>query len=233
MFCQDGADPGRGVKKKGSFFSFLAGIEGRILCAGCIAVVLYVLFLAVLFFLVPKTFHVVLGMTATHVAFGRAAGMSLGYSLGLPNIHVIVINLVIETLVVILFYPLFVLSFKKLLVLKPLSAFMDKIRLGAEKHEKVVRKFGIAALAVFVFIPFWMTGPIVGSAIGFLLGFPWWLTLTAVLGGTYIAVVVWGVLLKGLFHSAAVYGPLAPIILLAVIILLSLISHLINKLHKK
>lgn len=222
---------GRDTKK--AFFFLFTSIEGRILSAGCAAAVLYAIFLVILFFISPSIGRAVTTMTITHILFGRAAGMSYGYTKGLPGLEIIIINMIIETLVVVLFYPLFVLSWKKLLVLKPLSSFMEKIRNRAEKNKGIIRKFGIAALAIFVFIPFWMTGPIVGSAIGFLLGFPWWLTFSAVLGGTYVAVIIWGVLLRGLFENALTHSPLAPVLLLAVIIVLSAAGHIINRILKK
>lgn len=54
-------------------------------------------------------------MTATNIIFGRAAGISVGYTMGLDHIVVVTVNMLIETILVLLFYPLFVLSWRRLL----------------------------------------------------------------------------------------------------------------------
>jgi hypothetical protein len=78
-----------------------------------------------------------------------------------------------------------------------------------------------------------MTGPVVGSAIGYLIGFPAWLTVSVVLVGTYIAMAGWAYLLFGLHTHAAVFGPLAPALIVGLIILIFLAGYWLNQRREK
>jgi len=74
-----------------------------------------------------------------------------------------------------------------------------------------------------------MMGPVVGSAIGYLLGFPAWLTLSVVLTSTYIAMGGWAYLLFSLHTHAAVFGPWASVLIVGLIVLIILIGYWINR----
>ena len=95
-----------------------------------------------------------------------------------------------------------------------------------------VRRYGVAGLFLFVWFPFWMTGPVLGSAIGYLLGFPAWLTLTVVLAGAYVTIVGWAYLLFDPYIRAAVLGSWAPVLIIGLIILVILAVYQFN-LHGK
>jgi hypothetical protein len=85
----------------------------------------------------------------------------------------------------------------------------------------VVRKLGIAGLFVFVFAPFWMTGPVVGAIIGFLIGLRPWVNLAVVLISTYIAIGVWALLLNELNIWASTVNQFAPYALFVAIVLIA------------
>ena len=74
-----------------------------------------------------------------------------------------------------------------------------------------------------------MTGPVVGAAIGYLLGFSAWLTVSIVLAGTYIAMSAWGWLLFDLHTRAAIFGPWAPALIVGIFILIVLASYWLNR----
>jgi len=133
---------------------------------------------------------------------------------------------------VLLFYPLFVFSMRKLVVFPSLKRLLDRTHAAAEHHHDTVRRYGIVGLFVFVWFPFWMTGPVVGAAIGYLLAFPSWLTLSVVLVGTYIAMLGWAWLLFGLYTRAAVFGPWAPALIVGTFILIVLVSYWLHRRRK-
>jgi uncharacterized membrane protein len=168
----------------------------------------------------------VVGMTATHVLFGRIAGMTFGYTLGMGHDIVVPVNLVIETLLVMLFYPVFVLSWQRLLDIPRLHDILGKTRRAAERHQNTIRRYGPLGLFMFVWFPFWMTGPLVGCIIGFLIGLRPVINLGVVLGGTYMAIITYALLLKELNDQVAAIGPYAPLILLGVVIAVFGIVHL-------
>jgi len=203
--------------------------EGRILISGLILGLLYVAALGCSLLISQKTFQVLTAMTATHVLFGRAAAMSFGYTMDLGHATVVPVNLVIETIMVLLFYPLFVLSWRRLLVIQGFKNMMERISVAASTHQKIVRRYGILGLLVFVWFPFWMTGPLVGGAVGFLLGLPAWLTLVVVLSGTYLAIGSWAVILLELHERVARFSPYGSVILLGIVVLIAVIAYLLHR----
>jgi uncharacterized membrane protein len=207
--------------------------EGRILILAFGLVLLYVVGLAFGFLWAPDTAHVLLGMTATNVLFGRAAGLSLGYAVGLGHEIVVPINMLIETILVVLFYPLFVFSWGHLLGLRALRSLMRRIQRAAEANRDKVQSYGIAGLFLFVLVPFWMTGPVVACAIGFLINLRPWVNLGIVLGATYLAIGLWALLLRQLHDWATAYSHYAPMILVLTLLLLVVLVRLARRVRTK
>lgn len=207
--------------------------EGRILVAGLVMAILGIAWLTLSWLWVPEKSQVLVAMTATNIIFGRAAGISVGYTMGLDHIVVVLVNMLIETILVLLFYPLFVLSWRRLLVIQALRNFMERTGKAAEAHRETIRKYGMLGLFVFVWSPFWMTGPVVGCAIGFLLDLRPWFTLTVVLAGTYLAITCWAILLLEIHYHVAAYSSFAPIILMAIVILIVVFGRLLHGLHRE
>jgi len=155
--------------------------------------------------------------------------MSIGYAGGYGHALVIPVNMWVETVLVLLFYPVFVLSMRKLVVFPKLKRILESTQQAAEHHQDRVRRYGIVGLFVFVWFPFWMTGPVVGSAIGYLLGFPAWLTLSVVLASTYIAMGGWAYLLFDLYTRASALGPLAPLVIIGLILIMIFAGYRLNR----
>ena len=212
---------------------FLAIAEGRLLLAGVGLALIYTFWLGIKFLLSPDESQVLIGMTATEIMFGRAAGMAFGYSLGLKHITVIPVCMMIETVLVLIFYPLFVFSWRHLLVIKGLKKMFDRMHKSAERHKGTIQKYGLIGLFVFVWFPFWMTGPVVGCIIGFLLGLRAWLNITVVLAGTYTAIFGWAFFLRQLHEHVAHYGSYATMVLLALLAIIIILGHFLYRtLHK-
>ena len=177
----------------------------------------------------PQASRMIGAMTFFNIVFGRIVSMSIGYAGGYGHALVIPVNTWVETVLVLLFYPVFVFSMRKLVVFPKLKRFMERTRAAAERHHDKVRRYGIAGLFIFVWFPFWMTGPVVGSAIGYLLGFPAWLTVFVVLTGTYVAMGGWAYIMFGVHSHAAMIGPWAPALLVVVIIFFVLAGYWLNR----
>ena len=192
--------------------------ESRFLAAGLVAATIGITVLAMSWRWAPEKFQVLVAMTATNIIFGRAAGLSVGYSMNLGHSIVLPVNMITETILVLLFYPLFVLSWNRLLVIPALKKIISRTSKAAEAHHEKIRKFGILGLFLFVWSPFWMTGPMVGCAIGYLIGLSPIFTMTVVLSGTYLAITCWAFLLYELQDHIAKASPFAPFILLAIIL---------------
>ena len=210
-------------------FSLYASAEGRILLAGLTLAGLMVLALGIGWNLFPDRGFVYATMTGLNLIIGRAAGMSFGYASGLGHAQVVPLNMLIESIQVMVVYPLFALSWQHLIVLRPLQPYVARMYRTAEARGGMVRKFGIAGLFVFGFVPFWMTGPVVGSIIGFLIGLRPWVNVVVVLASTYIAIGVWALLLNELSAWAATVNRFAPYALFLAIVLIIAAARLLTR----
>jgi len=208
--------------------SLLSSGEGRLLLVGAGAAFLYTLWLGWQMLFVPDRAQIFVGMTAIQILFGRAACMAFGYSLGVDNNTVISICVIVETTLVLLFYPLFVFSWRHLLVLKWLKNTFERTRRAAEAHKGRVQKYGIAGLFIFVWIPFWMTGPMVGCVIGFLLGLRTWVNMTVVLAATYVAIIGWAFFLRQFDKQVASYNSYAAMVLILLLIAIVVLGHFLS-----
>lgn len=200
----------------------LKSSEGHVLIAGIALALLYTLWMSFQLIISTEDFQTLIGLTATEVVFGRIACMAFGYSLGLSQPEVILICIVLETILVLVFYPLFVFIWQQLLVLKWLKRMSDRIHTVAETNKDKVQKYGIVGLFAFVWLPFWMTGPVVGCMIGYLLRLRVWVNIVTVLAGTYVAILGWAFLLHQLHEKTVSYSSYAIVILTALIAALML-----------
>ena len=221
------------TNERGNKAPLLATPEGRILVLGLIFALIGITGLGLSLVWIPGISQILIAMGATNVLFGRAAGMSVGYTMRLGHAVVIPVAIYVETVLVLCFYPLFVFSWRQLLVVKALRNFMERTGRAAEIHRETIRKYGMAGLFIFVWIPFWMTGPVVGCAIGFLLNLKPYSTIVVVLAGTYFAITCWGFFLKELHIRVAEYNPYAPLILVAIVIMIAAGAYILNELRRE
>jgi uncharacterized membrane protein len=180
--------------------------EGRILAVGVGLAWLLVVALGIGWLVEPEWTLVFAAMTGLNLLIGRAAGMSFGYANGLDHAVVIGSNVLVETIQVLVIYPLFVLSWRNLVDVRRLRRFLVRMRHSAEASQLQVARYGMAGLFLFVFLPFWMTGPVVGSIIGFLIGLKPRQNLSTVLAATYVAIGIWALLFDQLNELLATYG---------------------------
>ncbi|MDO9636314.1 MAG: small multi-drug export protein [Thiobacillus sp.] len=211
--------------------TLFASTEGRMLGVGLALTGLMLLAFGIGWHLYPDHILPYAIMTGLNLIIGREAGMSFGYASGFGHAQVAPLNILVETIQVLVIYPLFVQSTRHLIKLRILESFITRIHHAAESRGGVVRKFGIAGLFVFVFAPFWMTGPVVGAIIGFLIGLRAWVNLAVVLVSTYVAIGVWGLLLNELNVWAATVNRFAPFALVVAIVLIAVAMHLFG-LHR-
>ena len=150
----------------------------------------------------------ILSITATNIIFGRMAGLSIGIASQMDTTLLIAFNLFIESIMVLIFYPLFVMSWNKLDLIsyQPLNQFMERSKKSAHKYEPVIKRYGVIGLILFVLTPFAMTGPVVGSFVGYLIGFPHYKTLLVVLFSTLVAIIIWVYLIKNFEETLIAYS---------------------------
>ncbi len=223
----------KGKKLRPLWQRLLRRPEGKILLAGLGVLLAYGTVVGLTRVWSQHAFHSLWTMTLTHIVGGPAAGMTWGYNHGLSTWVVIPANMAIQTFLVLLFYPLFVFSCRRLLVIAPLEAAMSRARAAAEAHHKAVVRYGVPGIFLFVVIPLPMTGPLVGSAIGFLIGLRPWVNVVTVLAATYVAVIGWGIALHRLVGWLEEFGLLLPYLLVAALLLVGLGVHVWSVLERK
>jgi len=208
--------------------------EGRMLLCGLALTGVMLLAFGIGWHLYPVRILPYAIMTGLNLIIGREAGMSFGYASGFSHAQVVALNILVESIQVLVIYPLFVQSTRHLITLRRLDPFITRIKHAAESGGGLVQKFGIAGLFVFVFMPFWMTGPVVGAIIGYLIGLRPWLNLAVVLGSTYIAIGLWALLLNELNAWAAAFNQSAPYALfIAILLIAAAMQWLGRHNHKK
>jgi uncharacterized membrane protein len=204
----------------------VATTEGKVFILGVVVTVWYATVVGFAWMQSPALGHSLTTLTTAHVLGGRAAGMSAGYAGNLSRGVVILANMAIETFLVLLFYPMFVFSYRRFIVIKPLEDTITRARRAAEARQRSIMKFGIPGLILFVWFPFWMTGPLVGCVIGFLIGLRTWVNLLVVLLGTYLAIFCWGLVMEKVHHRLDALGPYVPFVFVAVIVLVAVSIHI-------
>jgi uncharacterized membrane protein len=223
-----------GSKKKNHLKqTLLTSPEGRILLIGVALAAMYVLWLVIKLINSPEHFNKLIGMTGFDIMFGRAAAMIFGYSQGLGHATVIPVCIIIETILVLLFYPLFVFSWRRLLVIKWLRNTFERVHRTAEAHKAKVQKYGTIGLFVFVWLPFWMTGPVVGCVIGFLLGLKARLNIPVVVGGTSVAIFGWAFFTRRIHDRITAYSSYAAIVILILLIVIIVVGNLLLRTLQK
>lgn len=196
--------------------------EGRVLLIGIVSVLAMLLAFGICWLVAPEATTVLAAMSGLNLLIGPVAGLSFGYANGLDHVTVIVDAILIESIQVLIVFPLFVLSWNHLLDLPRLRPMLAKLQVRAESQQVWVRRLGIAGLFLFVLVPFWMTGPIVGAIIGFLIGLGTALNLTLVLTANSLAIVGWALSLHQLgritigFNRYALFAAVVALALLAV-----------------
>jgi hypothetical protein len=115
----------------------LATTEGRILLVGLVGTLLLAAGIGLAWLLTPDRAFTYIVMAGLNLSIGRAAGMSFGYASGLGHELVIPINMLIETVQVIVVYPLFALTWTHLIDTPRWNALMQRMR-AADVHAFLV-----------------------------------------------------------------------------------------------
>jgi len=202
---------------------FVSTQEGKIFIAGVLLLFGYIISIINLYLFSVKDANNLVGMTITNIFFGRAAGISFGYTAEFSDLAIIFMNAIIEFIMVLLIYPLFVLTWNKSLDIKFLKNIVINVEKQKLKYKEFFEKYGKYGLFIFVWFPFWMTGPVIGSIIGFLIGIRHYTTILIVLCGTSLAIVVWTYFLKELIFLLNQIGDYSAYILLILFVIIALV----------
>ena len=165
--------------------------EGKVLIAGVFQLILLVCiigFYGVVDYERARTLSLAF---IAHTFGGRAAGIGLCIMNELNLVWIIVYNFYLEILIVCFTYSTFVLSLNNYIKAKWVKSQTNQLMQKADKYKDKIGKYGWVGIFIFVMIPLPVTGPVIGSSIGYLLKMGVWHNFTAVLSGTLAAIVAW------------------------------------------
>jgi hypothetical protein len=209
----------------------LARSEGRILVAGIAAMVVFAVWLTLQAIHAPEQSHALLGFSILALFAGRPAAILFAHSMKLPFFVILTVPAAVETIVVLIFYPLFAFSCQRLVTFKSLQKAFRRLTKTAETHEAKIRQYGPSGLFVLsLVLPF---GPLVGSIAGFLLRMPTWLTMTTVLSATYLAIFVLALLLGRVNSYVSSYGPGATGVMVIIVIAIAILRDILRRRAEK
>jgi uncharacterized membrane protein len=182
----------------------------------------------------PAYLTTLLNMTLTNPTLGRLASLSIGVAQQMDALVTITFSLLLEMIQVFLLYPLFVKSWHKVESLKftTLQRYFTKAKESIARYQPLLHKYGMLGLIFFVLIPLAMTGPVVGSFAGFVIGFSHRKTLTTIFIATFASMAVWYYLITYFEEQLVRYSDLfmkGVFILIAILALWYVVKRLIIK----
>ena len=166
-------------------------VEGKILILGIFLSLILLAataFYAVTDFDTAKT--LVLAFFA-HTFGGRAAGIGLCILNDFGAFATIFYNFYLEVLIVCFTYAVFVLTTSNYVRVEWVIRAMDRIAEKAMEQKDKIERYGWIGIFLFVMTPLPVTGPVVGSIIGYMIRLGLFKNFTATFLGTFTAIVVW------------------------------------------
>lgn len=122
---------------------------------------------------------------------GRAFSVSEGINLGFPHIFLLFQVALQDIIILLLLYRLLIAGYRRVEKVRVIGPAIMRVRQSAEAHRSRVEPFGAIGIALFVLFPFWSTGPLVGSVLGYMLGIRTWLVFVSVIVGNLLSVGCW------------------------------------------
>lgn len=165
--------------------------ESRLLLGG---VILSFLLIALISYYAVTDIHtakILVLVFFAHTFGGRAAGIGLCILNGYSAFPTIIYNFYIEVLIVSFTYTGFIYSTTRYLKIKWLVKFMERLAAKALEQKDRIKPYGWIGIFLFVMAPLPVTGPVVGSIIGYMLRLSLVRNFSATFLGTLTAIIVW------------------------------------------
>ena len=165
--------------------------EGNIFFLGCVMLIVWICAIAILWQFGHELWHQMLTLGFAHLIAGRALSVAQATNAGIAPWIIAVLATYTDMMAMFIAYPLMVFSYKHLIEGRFFQRHAKPVFDAARKGLHRMGHFKILAVFLFVWFPFWMTGIIAGSIMGFLLGLPTWVTLLTASLGSAAAITSW------------------------------------------
>lgn len=166
-------------------------VEGRFLLFGIFLAATFVVLTGIYAVVDIHTAKVFVLVLLAHCVGSRAGGIGLCILNGFSPATTIAYNFYVETLIVCFTYAGFVLSTTNYLKVEWIKRFMDKLADKAMEKKDKIERWGWIGIFSFVMAPLPVTGPVIGSIIGYMIKMRLISNFTATALGTLTATVIW------------------------------------------
>ena len=164
--------------------------ESGVFVIGSLMLVAWLLAIATLWFLGhPWEQWVIMGFT--ELILGRGVAIAKAVEMGMHPGLIILLAAYVDAVTVFLLYPVLILACRNLVEGRPVDRRMRGIIESAERNVTRFAQYKIAGIFLFVWLPFFMTGVVVGAVLGYLLGLKTWTNMATVIAGTLAAAICW------------------------------------------
>jgi len=206
-------------------------IEVKILFLGLVLAALAGIYFLYLLFTDPGLYKVLSSTAIIHIMGGRALGILACLSAGISLFYTILYNFFLEVVIVLIAYGVVVLVMRNIIQPKLFDSAVRKAELTAQSQKTKIKKYGSIGLFLFVMFPFFMTGPVIGAIIGYLLNYRAINNFLIVFSGTLTSIMIYALIGNNIINFINQYIPIDVVkkwggIIIAVLIVVVLIYHL-------
>ena len=170
---------------------FLSSDEGVIFIVGNCMLILWLTVIIVLFRIEYHHWLDILTMGFTQLFGGRAASIAQGTQTCMYPLLIFLLASYVDTMVLFILYPILVFSYRNFFEKRFFQKRMKPLFDSVQKRVTRYRRHKMVTVFFFVWFPFWMTGVIIGSLLGYLLGLRAWVNMTTCILGTMSASFCW------------------------------------------
>ncbi|MFC1463133.1 small multi-drug export protein [Verrucomicrobiota bacterium] len=209
---------------------FLHSEEGSIFAFGCCMLILWIEAIAMLWRCNNPVWLNLLTMGFTHVSAGRGASVALAMAnINAPGAVIAMLAIYLDVMVMLIMYPILVFSYKNFVERRFFQEHMKHVFESAQKSVTRLRRSKILGVFLFVWFPLSMTGIVVGSVLGFLLGLRTWVTITTVVLGSSSAVICWVYAYDKVFGWLGEIDDAIPLVATLILILVLVVIRIITR----
>ncbi len=205
-------------------------VEVKILSIGLLLSYLLGLYLFYLLFTDPELNTILFSTAIIHLMGGRALGIITCLSADISLFYTILYNFYLEVAIVLLVYSVVVLIMRNIIQPKMFHSAVRQAELTAQSQKTKIKKYGAVGLFLFVMLPFFMTGPVIGSLIAYLLNYKAVNNFLIVFSGTLTSIIIYTLMGSNMFKLIDHYTYIDQIkkwgsIAIALLIVIFLLYH--------
>lgn len=170
---------------------FLLSPEGAVFLSGCIMLIAWIGAVVALWRFEHPRWSDMLTMGFAQTLAGRAAAIAQGTQAEINRGLLVLLATYADVLFLFLTYPLLIFSYRNMVEGRYFQKQMRSVLASAEKSSERFAKYSIAGVFLFVWLPFHMTGVLVGAVIGYLFGLRTGVNMATVTLATMTASLCW------------------------------------------